>query len=339
MFRLLILLPVLFFACKAEQSSDVTTAVANYPTVGSIEKFDDRLDDILSTTARIEQLAGGFTWSEGPVWWNDGLLFSDVPENKIYRWTETDSISVWLEPSGYTGDSTYSNEPGSNGLILDQNDRLILCQHGDRRVARLMGSYANPEPDFGTVAAVWDHKKFNSPNDVCQSASGDFYFTDPPYGLPQQAADTTREISFQGVYRVGTKGEVTVMDSTLTRPNGVVLSPDGRTAYVANSDPKVAMWRKYDVDARGNFTNPTLFFDATNLAGKPNERGLPDGMDVARNGTIFATGPGGVWVFAPDGTALGKIRTEQATANCTLDDEEAYLYMTADGFLLRVKLG
>ena len=339
--RLLSSLLVLFvFSCGTEpNATGVSSERTTYPTVGSIEKFDDRLDDVVDATAPIEQLAEGFTWSEGPVWWDGAVYFSDVPENRVHRWSEADGISVWLEPSGYTGPGIYSNEPGSNGLLLDLDGNLLLCQHGDRRVARFTGDRRQPRPEFETVAGSWRGQRFNSPNDVVQHTSGDLYFTDPPYGLPDQAADTTREIHFQGVFRLHANDTlVTVMDSTLTRPNGVVLSPDGRIAYVANSDPKAALWRTYEVDAAGNFVNPRLFFDATNLVGKDGEPGLPDGMVVHRSGNLFATGPGGVWIFAPDGTALGKIRTGRATANCTLDSEQSALYITADDVLLRVRL-
>ena len=335
------LIPVLFFCACGSNGPDPATYAeeSDYPTVGSIEKFDDRLDALVDTNAPIEQLADGFTWSEGPVWWDGAVYFSDVPQNRIHRWSEADGISVWLEPSGYTGPDTYSNEPGSNGLLLDQDGNLLLCQHGDRRLARFTGDRRQPMPEFETVAGNWRGRQFNSPNDVIQAAGGDLYFTDPPYGLPDQAADTTREISFQGVFRAHANDTlVTVMDSTLTRPNGIVLSPDGKTAYVANSDPKAALWRAYDVEEDGTFGNPRLFFDATNLVGKDGEQGLPDGMVVHSSGNLFATGPGGVWIFASDGTALGKIRTGRATANCTLDSGERALYITADDLLLRVGL-
>ena len=306
-----------------------------------IQKYDDRLDPILGEEVALEVLAEGFTWSEGPVWVpEDGgyLLFSDVPEDKIYRWSADDGSRVYVEPSGYTGEGTYSREEGSNGLILDESGRLLLCQHGNRIVARMQASLDAPSSKFDTLAATWNGKRFNSPNDLCQSKNGTIYFTDPPYGLPQQARDTLREIPFFGVYRLNPDGTVLVIDSTLTRPNGIILSPDEKTLYVANSDPKRAVWFRYRVNADGSVDQRRLFYDATMLAGKDEEPGLPDGMAIDPRGNLFATGPGGVWIFAPDGTALGKIRTGRATANVTFDSDFRHLYITADDQLQRVAL-
>jgi gluconolactonase len=317
---------------------DMTT---NYPTIGNIEAYDSSLYDIIAQDAQIEILAEGFTWSEGPVWVAElnSVLFSDVPENKIWRWSEADSLQLFLEPSGMTGELRENdNEPGSNGLILDQNGQLILCQHGDRRLARLTASFDDPKPEFETVAGTYEGSRFNSPNDVVMDSNGNFYFTDPPYGLPGKMDDPTKEISFQGVYRVDTEGDVTLLVDDMDRPNGIELSPDGRTLYIANSDRNDMHWRAYDLSPDGQVSNQRIFYDVNDLVGKQGEQGSCDGLVVAKDGHIFATGPGGVWVFTPEAKPLGKIRTLQATANCTLDDEENYLYMTADGYLMRVAL-
>lgn len=328
---------VTVLACKTEpRPVEVSKIVSEV-----IQKYDDRLDYIIGEQLELEVLADGFNWSEGPVWVakKEGyLLFSDVPEDKIFRWSAADGAQLYLEPSGFTGAGTYSREEGSNGLILDHNGDLLLCQHGNRIVARMQAPLDAPAPRFDTLAATWEGKRFNSPNDLCRSKEGTIYFTDPPYGLPQQARDTLREIGFFGVYRLDPDGSVTVIDSTLTRPNGIILSPDEKTLYVANSDPKRAVWFRYRIGADGSVDQRRLFYDATMLAGKENEPGLPDGMAIDPQGNLFATGPGGVWIFAPDGTALGKIRTGRATANVTFDDDHRYLYITADDQLQRVAM-
>jgi gluconolactonase len=194
-----------------------------------------------------------------------------------------------------------------------------------------------PRPAFTILAGTYQGKRFNSPNDAAfHPVNGDLYFTDPPYGLPKQEKDSTREIAFQGVYRLLKSGEVQLLTDELSRPNGIAFSPDGKKMYVANSDPARAIWMVYDVDADGNISNGKVFFDATAMAKTRN--GLPDGMKVDARGNIFATGPGGVLVFSPEGKHLGTVLTGQATANCAFGNNGAYLYMTAHMFLMRVKM-
>jgi len=309
------------------------------PTVGSIERLDPRFDALVPPDAVIEVLAMGFAWAEGPVWVADdrgglpatSLLFSDVPHNRVHRWSAREGVSVFLEPAGFTGPSAYGKERGSNGLALDREGRLISCEHGDRRVSRL-------ERDGGkvTLADRWQGKRFNSPNDAAVHASGAIYFTDPPYGLPQQMEDPRREIDFCGVYRVTPAGEVTLLSRSMTRPNGLAFSPDGTLLYVAQSDPKAPLWRVFRVQADGTLDEGRLFFDAGELA--KSRKGLPDGLKVDRRGNLFATGPGGVLVFSPDGTHLGTLLTGKATANCAFDADGSTLYITADSLLCRVRL-
>ena len=310
------------------------TPAPDYPSFGSVERLDPRLDSLVPPGARIEVLASGFAWAEGPVWMDkDGgaLLFSDVPKNQILRWTEAAGISVYMHPSGYTGIAEYSHEPGSNGLALDREGRLAACEHGDRRVSLLY-------PDGGkrTLADSYQGKRFNSPNDLALHSSGAFYFTDPPYGLPAGAEDPRREQDFSGVYRVSPDGKVTLVTAELSRPNGIAFSPDEKTLYVANSDPKRAIWMAYDVHADGSVGAGRVFFDATSLvAGNP---GLPDGLKLDVHGNLFATGPGGVFVFAPDGSHLGTIRTGRPTANCAFGGDGSDLYLTAGSYLARIRL-
>jgi gluconolactonase len=306
--------------------------------IGTIERLDPAVDRIVPPDAEIEILADGFNWSEGPVWITDGayLLFSDVPENRIYRWKEGEGHHVWLEPSGYTGTAERAGEPGSNGLLVDPAKRLVLAQHGDRRLARLDAPMSAPEPRFTTLADRYDGRRFNSPNDATFDRRGALYFTDPPYGLPTGPDDPTREIPFSGVYRLDPDGDVTLLTDSLSRPNGIALSPDESTLYVSNSDPERAIWMAYDLTPAGEIRNGRVFFDATDRVA--DDPGLPDGLKVDENGNVFATGPGGVWIFSPAGRHLGTIRTTQATANCALGESGGALYMTADRYLLRIRL-
>ncbi len=311
----------------------------DYKSIGSIEVLDEQLSSIISSNAKIEVLAEGFTWSEGPVWVEklNSLLFSDVPENRIWRWSEADSLQLYLEPSGYLGEGKLP-EGGSNGLVLDAQGRLTLCQHGERQVAYLDAPLDAPKPTFVSLATTYEGKRFNSPNDLVFDRKGNLYFTDPAYGLPKQMDDPNKEIPFQGVYRRNVDGNVDLLTDELTRPNGIAFSPDEKTLYVAVSDPERARIMAYDLQEDGTLSNAQILQDATPFVGKEGMKGLPDGMAIHSNGTLFATAPGGVWVIAADGKLLGRIRTTQATANCTLSPDEKTLYMTADGYLLRVAL-
>jgi gluconolactonase len=194
----------------------------------------------------------------------------------------------------------------------------------------------NPMPEFQTIVGNYNGKKLNSPNDAVFSNTGDLYFTDPPYGLVNGADDPSKELEFQGVYRYTKEGDLVLLTKELTRPNGISLSPDETKLFVANSDPEQALWMVYELDDDGNIENGKVFYDATQFVGK--EKGLPDGLKVNSKGILFATGPGGVWVFHPDGSHLGTIKTTQATANCALSNDESILYITADSYLLRLKL-
>jgi gluconolactonase len=307
--------------------------------IGSIERLDPALDNIIAQDAKIEVLADGYAWSEGPVWIeNKGmLLFSDVPTNTIYKWTEKNGAEVYLTPSGYTGtEPSKSREPGSNGLTLNTAGQLVLCQHGDRRIARMDADFDSPGPVFITIADKFEGKKFNSPNDAVVRKNGDIFFTDPPYGLPQQENDPTKEINFQGVYKVSNAGAVSLIVDSLTRPNGIALTPDERTLIVANSDPGKARWYAFDLHENDSVGNARIFYDATKDA--QTDKGLPDGLRIDGAGNIFATGPGGIWIFNREGKLLGKIRVPEATANCALADDDKTLYLTADSLLLRIKM-
>lgn len=315
-------------------SEPIKSFPAPYPATGSIERLDPALDSLLAADATIEKLAEGFNWSEGPVWRSrtGDVLFSDVPENVVYQWKEGGAVSVFLQPSGYTGDpAAYDGrEPGSNGLILDHDGNLLLCQHGDRRVARLNADGTT----FTTLADRVDGKRFSSPNDLCLTAAGVIYFTDPPYGAAKSAV---QETEFHGVYRRAVDGTVTLISGELERPNGIALSVDEKTLYVANSHGPRPIILAIALKADGTAASSRVFWDSTELIARTQRRGGMDGLKVDVHGNLWATGPGGVLILSPAGKHLGSILTGRATANCGFGGADGRtLYMTADEALLRV---
>ena len=321
-------------ACAVARTAvAVDKAVPNYPTLGKIDRKDPRFDKLIPKDAKIEVLASGFKWSEGPLWIKDGgyLVFSDIPRNSVMKWSEDDGVSLLLKPSGYTGIVDYGNEPGSNGLTIDSQGRIHFCEHGDRRVSRL-----EKEGGKKTLVDSYQGKRLNSPNDLVFKSNGDLYFTDPPYGLPKQWDDPRRELDFCGVYRLSADGKLTLLTPDMTRPNGIAFSPDEKTLYVAQSDPEKAIWMAFDVKDDGTLGKGRTFFDATSWA-KEGRPGLPDGMKVDQQGNLFATGPGGVHVFAADGTHLGTLNTGGRTSNCAWGNDGTVLYITADMHVVRVQ--
>jgi gluconolactonase len=316
----------------------MTQQKAAFPKPPGIEKLDPALDKLIAPDELIEVLAGGYDWTEGPVWVKDGgyLLFSDIPPNQIHRWKEGGGASLYLTPSGYTGSEPRGGEVGSNGLIIDREGYLVLAQHGDRRIARMEAPLSKPQPKFTTLADRYDGKRLNSPNDLVQHSNGDIYFTDPAYGMEKQWDDPKREIPFAGVYRRSKDGKVTLLTREMSRPNGLAFSPDERHLYVAQSDTSAAIWRVFDVKADGTLENGRVLLDVTSMT--KTRTGLPDGMKIDVEGNLFATGPGGVLIITPEGKQLGTIQTGQATSNCAFGDDGRTLYMTADDYLMRVKL-
>lgn len=331
-------------ATLAQNQSDSQQASANppvtkhhggkkvYPTIGTIERLDPALDPLIAPGAVIEKLASGFAWAEGPVWVQRGhyLLFSDIPHNVVFKWQEGVGTHEYLMPSGYTGTVPRSGESGSNGLTIDSQGRLVLCQHGDRQVARL-----EKNSNFTVLARYYEYRRFNSPNDLVYKSNGDLYFTDPPYGLVKGVADPAKELPFNGVYRLRADGKLDLLIRDLTFPNGIAFSPDEKILYVAVSDPQHAVWMAYDVLQDGTADNGRVFLDVTALtAGR---KGLPDGMKVDQSGNLFATGPGGVLVISPDGKHLGTINTGEPTANCAWGGDGSMLYITANDKLCRIQ--
>ncbi len=298
-----------------------------------IISFDPALADIVDEQAEIRELARGFTWAEGPAWdaQRQRLYFSDVPENRAYQWGPNEGVSVFLDPSGLQrGSPDGYRETGSNGLLMMPEDRLLIANHGTRAVEIL--SLATTKRT--TLTSQYSGKRLNSPNDIALSRDGTLYFTDPPYGLTDLDASPLKEQPHNGVYKVAPDGDMVLIDDTLSLPNGIALSPDEATLYVAVSDPDAPIIYAYTKTQDG-FGNRRVFFDATDFSAQ-GWKGLPDGMDVAESGHLFATGPGGVFILNARGAALGLIRLERPTANCTLT-AGGRLFITSQDRLLLVQ--
>lgn len=312
-------------------------------TLDGIERLDPALDELIAPDAKIEILVENVQWAEGPVWSGGALYFSDVPQNTVYRWTPDGGVAPFLKPSGYTGTIRRGGEPGSNGLTVDRDGRLVLCQHGDRRVIRLEKDLKT----FTVLAERYKGKRFNSPNDLCFDAKGNLYFSDPPYGLEGNDADPKKEMDVNGIYLVRPTGEIVRTNTgeivyadgrraPLKFPNGVALSPDGRTLYVCVSDDQNPVYLKYEVQPDGDVRNGRVFFDAKELAAK-GRKGGPDGVKVDTAGNVWATGPGGVLVFTPQGKHLGTILTGVPTANLNWGDDGSTLYICANHNVCRIR--
>lgn len=307
---------------------------------GEILRMSPEFDQIVPVSARIEKLAGSFGFVEGPIWVHSGyLLFSDIPRNVILKWMPNGQVSIFLHKSGFAGqvvrpiptviplDHLTDYLIGSNGLTLDQDGRLIICEHGNRRVERL-------ERD-GRRTILADHfegKRLNSPNDIVVKRDGSIYFTDPPYGLPKMDADPQKELPFNGVYRIaGNKLEVLTRD--MSAPNGLAFTPDEKYLYIDDSVKKNIL--RYEVQPDGTLANAQVFADLS----KTGIEGVPDGMKVDTKGNVYCAGPDGIWVISPDGRKLGVIRPPEVPANLNWGDGDAKtLYMTARTGLYSIRL-
>jgi len=315
-------------------NADSTKLVKEYPKMGNVEVLDPAMLAIIDSTAQVEKLANGMTWAEGPVWVNDGnfLLYSDTRQNIIYQWSEANGLQEFIKPAGFEGPGTYSEEQGTNGLLVNKEGFLVACDHGNRRIAKIDLKTKKKE----TLVDNWQGKKFNSPNDICQHPNGDYYFTDPPYGLPGRENDTeTKEIAENGVYKVNAKGEATQVISNLARPNGIVISPDGKTLFVALSDGNNPFIMAYDIKEDGLLSEGRIFFDFKKQFSA--ESMAADGIKMDKNGNMFAAAGDGVVVINPTGKPIGRIRSTVHTANCAFASD-GYLYLTSTDQLLRVKL-
>ena len=312
----------------------VASALLSGNANAQIERLDPALDALIPADASLERIVRDLDWSEGPAWRKSGgyLVFSDIPRNTIHRWKEGEGLSIFLRPAGYIRNDPAGLELGTNGLVFDAQDRLVMADHGNRQIARL------DESNFTrtTLADRFEGKRLNSPNDLVIHSNGDIYFTDPPYGLRDLNRNPAKELDFNGVFRLTAAGELSVVTRELTFPNGIALSPDERTLYVAVSDPRNPVIMAYDVAADGSVSGGRLFFDGGPLAAQ-GKRGAPDGLTVDVRGNLFATGPGGLLILSPEGRHLGTIVTGQATSNAVFGDDGSTLYLTADMDIIRVR--
>jgi gluconolactonase len=332
---LAVLLCVMLVRCgesapvESAESGSKGPAADYRENAGSIVRVDPALDRLVPVGASIEKLAGGFAFTEGPVWHREPghLMFSDLRSNAIHIWDDENGLSTFMQPV-FEGISD-TESVGSNGLNIDTEGRLLLMEHGNRRVSRV-------ESMGGEVTVLVDRyrgMRLNSPNDSAWHSNGWLYFTDPSYGLAGLEDDPARELEYNGIYRLSPTGEIQLLERNQTRPNGIVFAPDEETLYVANSDADNKVWYAYDV-VNGLIGNQRVFYDVNDQ----NETGAADGMKVDVDGNIFATGPGGVWVFAPDGTHLGTIKPDEVPANVAWGDDGSTLYMTARTGLYRIRL-
>jgi gluconolactonase len=313
-------------------------ATAHAGELFTVQRLDPALDALVPADVRIEKLAEGFVWTEGPVWRKSGgyLLFSDIPKNSIYRWREGEGLSLFLRPAGYSIGNDAPWELGSNALTFDAQDRLIFCDHGNRQVVWLNESIYTKT----VLAAKYLGKRFNSPNDLVFKSNGDLYFTDPPYGLDGRNKDPRKEMDYNGVYRLSPQGELTLLTKEVTFPNGIAFSPDEKTLFIDSSDPARPVWWAYEVETDGTISHPRIFCDAT-AESRAGKAGLPDGMKVDREGNAFSAGPGGLWIISPTGRHLGTFApTEKGirVSNCAWGDDGSTLYFTATKYVMRVRL-
>lgn len=327
----IIICAITLFACRSNNVK------RNYKVMGSIERISNALDSIIYKNAKVEIIASGCDWAEGPLWVESQkmLLFSDVPKNIVYKWTEKNGMEKYLTPSGYTSTVKRGGEIGSNGLALNDESKLVLCQDGDRQIAWMNAGLDSPKTIFKIITNNYKGKKFSSPNDLAYNSQGELFFTDPPYGLEKGMDDPLKEIPFQGVYKVKKNGDVILLADTITRPNGISLTPDEKKLVVANSDPEKPYLYSYDLTG-DSLTNGRVFYDFTEAYKK--EPRNPDGIKIDSKGNVYATGPGGVWIFDNMGKVLGKIRFPVDTSNVALSGDEKTLYITADMYVVRVKL-
>ncbi|MHA4842898.1 SMP-30/gluconolactonase/LRE family protein [Flavitalea antarctica] len=306
------------------------------PGTGTVEFIEEELSGIINKNAKVEIIAEGFQFTEGPLWFEKEkmLLFSDVPANTIYKWTESKGKEIYLKPGGYTGAVARGGFLGPNGLLLSNDGELLICQHGDRRIARMDAPLHSPKPNYITVASAYDGKKLNSPNDLFLTAGGDLYFTDPSYGF-ERPGDPKKEIPFQGVYRMNKTGQIVLLIDSISQPNGIGVFPDGKTLMVSDSDAGKNKWYAFDIASDGSLTNARVFYDPGNDKGM----GGCDGFKFDKAGNVFATGPGGIWIFTKAGKLIGKIKVNGVVAaNCVLTQDGKTIYITASNYLLRVKM-
>ncbi len=322
------------YSCKTKK---VTTTI--YSTIGYLEKNSPEFSKYVPEGVVIEIIASGHNWTEGPVWSSKEkcLIYSDVPKNIAYKWTEEAGAIPYLNPSGYSGEKPRKGGKGSNGLAIDYQNNLILCRSGDREIAAMVASLGNPESNYKTIASKYNGKRFNSPNDLVIDKKGNIYFTDPYFGLPKDKREELNELGFQGVYKIDKEDNgVHLLTNDWSEPNGIGLSPNNKTLYITNTRP--AKLIAFDIVNEVDLRNQRVIFNAETLVKSSISKQGPDGIAINKDGVIFMAGPDGVLVITPEGKHLGTIRTNKRTSNCVFNEDETVLYITSDDMVLRVVL-
>lgn len=321
----------LIISCKSDEKETEKREVQEF----SIEYIDEKGKQIISENAEIEVIGNGFNWTEGPLWIEKEqmLLFSDVPENKIYQWKEGSTVTTYVQPSGFTSDAKHTGEMGSNGLLVNDKGQLIHCQHGNRALAVMEAPLNAPKPNYRNIVDSYEGKRINSPNDVVQSKNGDYFFTDPDYGI---SANDKKEQTANRVYRLDGKGSLSAVLDTISHPNGLAFSPNEDKLYITNSNPEKAFLYEYQLDKDKKIVSGKIFYDF-----KPYwKEGLatPDGLKVDADGNIFTSAPGGIWIFDAAGKLLVKIHTTKKSSNCSLSQDGKTIFITNSDKVLRIKM-
>jgi gluconolactonase len=326
------------FACQDE----VKETGSSHTMRLTVETYGDHDSMFLESFTTASIIANGFVWSEGPVWdeKTHSLLISDLPGNTIYQWSKEKGQRVYLEHAGFSDTLDHRSQDGSNGLAIDKNNQLIICQSGARRIVRMKTAIGAPAADYEVLADNYQGKKFNSPNDLVIDHNNAIYFTDPVYGLPEEEKDPTRELNHEGIYRISHDGSIRLLIDSISRPNGITLSPDEKTLYIASSDEKKPAWYAYKLSDSGTIVSGGLFLDALALREKAAIRQSPDGLKTDHNGTIYSSGPDGICMISPRGKLVGLIKIkDRYTSNCAFNAAKDSLYITVDDIVLLVPFG
>lgn len=321
----------LFVTACSTPPSPVHPSTANSAIqTADVERLDPAIDALVPQGAKLERVATGFIFTEGPLWRpGRGLWFSDLVGNVVRQWSPDGKVIQILHLSGFPA-SMYGGRGliGPNAMVADKDGAILLCEHANRRIVRITKDML-----ISAVVDNYQGKRLNSPNDLVYKSDGSLYFTDPPYALPQEDSDPSKELPFNGVFRLS-KGKLQLLIKDLTRPNGIAFSPDEKTMWVSNSDPKHKVWMKYDVAPDGTVRNGRIVADATNDKGSGN----PDGLKMDSQGNVFGAGPGGLWIFSAAGKHLGTIKLPEIVSNCTWGPDGKTLYITARTSIYRIQL-
>lgn len=330
--RKILLMPLLvFMACKSENKKMAEATSQDY----SIEYITEEGKKIINEGAKVEVVGKGFTWTEGPLWVEQEqmLLFSDVPENKVYKWRDGEGVSVYLEPSGLTNDLKHTGEMGSNGLMINDEGELVLCQHGNRAVAIMDSDLKNPTPKYKFLVEKYQNKKINSPNDIIQAKNGDYFFTDPDYGISK---NDKKEQEANRVYHLTKTGDLKAIIDTISHPNGLAFSPNEEKLYVTNSNPEKAFLYEYQLDKDKKVLSGKVLYDFRKIWKEG--QATPDGVKVDEQGNVFVAAPGGIWVFDQKGDLQVKIHTAKKSSNNALSKDGKTLYITNSDKVLRLRM-